>query len=130
MSKSEKDSDLPTNRIIQAGEIKFDYIKSNLFRVLHIDGAWGGITPKMDIWMAVFNERGAIPKQIVQRVKEDGRIGEEILEKRLSRDAIVREVEADLVMNLATAKSIAAWLQDKINKVEQALQAQKEKGKV
>src|SRR6185295_1880712 len=101
MSKFESDKD-PTplaHKLIESGEIKFDYIKSNYFRVLHVDGAWGGITGKMAIRMAVFNERSAIPKEVVHEVGRDGKIGKEVRGKRQSRDAIVREVEADLVMD-------------------------------
>jgi hypothetical protein len=121
----QKDLARRKNEIIESGEIKFDYIKSNYFRVLHIDGAWGGVTPKLMIRMAVFNERSAIPKEVVQQVNAEGNLGDEIIEKRIARDAIVREVEADLVMDLPTAKSLMYWLQDKIDAVESIL---KEKG--
>jgi len=110
--------------IIESGEVKYDYIKSNYFRVIHVDGAWGGLTPRLGIRMVIFNERGAIPTQTVQAVSSDGTIGEEIFEKRTSRDAIVREVEADLVMDLATANVLVTWLQDKINQLQTVIKEQ------
>lgn len=122
MSEDQKAAAL--RELIESGEIKYDYIKSNYFRVIHVDGAWGGITPKLNIRMVVFNERGAIPTQTVQAVNPDGTIGEEIFEKRTSRDAIVREVEADLVMDLATANVLVTWLQDKINQLQEIIKAQ------
>jgi hypothetical protein len=128
MSKSEKDLDPQVRKIIASGEIKFDYIKSNHFRVLHVDGAIGGIAPKLNIRMAVFNERSAIPQETVQRVSQEGRIGEEIVEKRIGRNAIVREVEADLVMDLATSKTIISWLQDKVDQLEAIIKSGDNKG--
>lgn len=128
MSKSDKDLDPRARKIIEAGEIKFDYIKSNYFRVLHVDGVIGAVTPKLNIRMAVFNERSAIPQEVVQRVSQDGTIGEEITEKRITRDAIVREVEADIVMDLQTAKIIISWLQARVDQLEGVIKLAQHKG--
>lgn len=127
---NEEQTELARRKIIESGELKYDYIKSNYFRVIHVDGAWGGITPRLSIRMAVFNERGAIPTQTVQAVSPEGTVGEEIFEKRASRDSIVREVEADLVMDLATANVLVTWLQDKIKKLETIIETQTTKEEV
>jgi hypothetical protein len=73
--------------------------------------------------MAVFNERWPIPKQITHEFKE-GKSGDEI--ERASRDAVVREVEVQLVMNVETAKIICKWLQDKINNIEKPTDGKEE----
>jgi len=126
MSEDDKAADLRMRKLIEGGELKFDYIKSNLFRVIHVDGAWGSITPSLSIQMAIFNERRAIPKQTVQVINPDGTIGPEIQEKRVERDALIREVEADLVMDLQTAKNIIIWLQQRVTQIEQlVIEAQK-----
>ena len=36
--------------------VTFDYIKSNLFRVIHADGVWGGIAPTGKIHLSFFND--------------------------------------------------------------------------
>jgi hypothetical protein len=100
---------------VEAGRARFDFIKSNYFRVIHIEGVFGGSSPHGLINMAVFNERWPIPKQITHEFTE-GKSGKEI--ERASRDAIVREVEAQLVMNVQTAKTICKWLQGKIDDIE------------
>lgn len=46
-----------------APQIRFNYIKSAQFRVIHADGAIGGVTPNGFIHMALFNERAAIPRE-------------------------------------------------------------------
>ncbi len=98
----------------EKGRIKFDYIKSNYFRAIHVDGVFGGTSPSGLIRMSVWNERWPIPKQTISELKEDGSVGREIREERISRDAIVREIETDLVMDVETAVKIRNWLDDKV----------------
>jgi hypothetical protein len=98
--------------------ISFDFIKSNQFRVIHVDGAWGGIAAPGHIHMSFFSERTAIPQQITHVINSDGSLGEEVKDKRKGRDAIVREVEVDAVMSLHTAISIRDWLDRKIEEMQ------------
>lgn len=98
--------------------VRFHYIKSSHFRVIHVDGAWGGPTPHLNIQMSVFNERQPIPQAVTYAVKESGVIGDELVSERLSKDGFVREIEADLVFDLSTAESLVTWLQDKIEKLK------------
>lgn len=108
-------------------EIKFNYIKSQFFRVIHVDGIYGGVNTNLDIHVAVFNERSPIPKESIYRVKEDGSLGDEILEKRISRDGIIREVESDLIMDLSTAQALVKWLQEKIELTKKILEERRKK---
>jgi hypothetical protein len=103
-------------------KIKFDYIKSNFFRVVHADGVWGGITPRQGIVMGFWSERPPIPEQMVFHVKPEGSLGEEIKEERKGREAIVREVEVNVMMELGSAKAFLAWLQAKVELLENQLQ--------
>jgi hypothetical protein len=103
-------------------EIRFDYLKSSLFRVVHADGAFGGPTPRGGVHIAFWNERAPIPNQVVHLVTPDGKLGEEDRAKRVTRDAIIREVEVGVTMSLPAAKSFLAWLQDKIKVAEEVLE--------
>lgn len=107
-------------------ELTFDYIKSNFHHVVHCDGVWGGVTPRASIIMSFWSERPPIPQQVTYEVAAGGKLGDEIKPKRKGRDAIVREVEVSVLMNLGTAKSLLTWLQDKVSAVEAALQADRE----
>lgn len=122
-----------TDNLKDEKKIKFDYIKSNFFRVIHADGVWGGIGPGLnDIKMVFFNERPAIPQQVTHEIK-NGILGEEIKEERVSRNSIIREVEVDIVMNIHVAKSLKKWLEDKINTIEnfeREIQEEEEKTKL
>jgi hypothetical protein len=102
-------------------EIAFDYIKSNSFRVICVDGAFGGLAPSgRSLHMAVFSERRALPRRIVHSVSPDGTVGDELREKREGRAAIIRELEADLSMDLPTAVAVHKWLGDKIKEMARA----------
>jgi hypothetical protein len=96
-------------------ELAFEFIKGNYFRVIHVDGAWGGMAPSgRNIHMALFNERRPIPTEVVHPISAAGALGPEIGAKRRSRTGMVREVEVELVMALETAISIHTWLGEKI----------------
>lgn len=103
-------SQLPTR-------VKFEYVKGNHFRVVHADGAFGGLTPNGNIQMAVFSQRGAFPNFIEQEIL-DGKLGDEI--SRQGKDWVIRELEVDLVMSIDTARGICAWLEEKIRLLESA----------
>lgn len=92
--------------------ISFDYIKSNQFRVIRVDGAHGGIAPKRHaIQMALFSERAPIPKRETYKLEKES-LGQRI--EIQERDAIIREVEVEALMDLETAKAINKWLGEKI----------------
>jgi len=109
-------------KVVKTGqEITFEYIKSNYFRVIHVDGAHGGITPKArGIQMAFFCERQPIPQEETFLV-EEGRL--EGPTDRKGRTGIIREVEVEVVMDLPTAKAIKDWLQSRIDQIDE-LQSQ------
>jgi hypothetical protein len=99
-------------------QIEFDYIKSNFFRVISVDGAVGGLGPTgRTLHVAVFSERRPVPQRIVHALSSTGELGDELKEKRQSRTGIVREVEADLSMDLSTAIAIHGWLETKIQEM-------------
>jgi len=106
-------------------EIKFHYIKSQYFRAIHVDGFIGGVTPNLDIHMALFNERSPIPQESVYRITEEGKLADEIMDRRKSREGIVREVEADLIMKLEKAQALVEWLEEKIKTVRELLEERK-----
>jgi len=100
-----------------SGEASFDFIKGAQYRPIHVDGAFGGLGPTSRyIHMAVYSERRAIPTQITHVVK-DGTLGEELKDRRQERKAFIREVEADLIIDLPTAISIRNWLDQRITEL-------------
>jgi len=88
-------------------EIAIDFRKSKFFRVIHVDGAVGAISPSSSfIHMSVFSERAPVPRRIVHAIRAGGILGPEVLEKRHVRPGSFREVEAE-------------WLDEKIHELQQ-----------
>jgi len=98
-------------------ELRFHYIKGAYFRTIHVDGAHGGATPQGKVQMSVFSERFPIPQTTVTVLTSTGP-GDEIREKRISKEGIIREVEANLIFDRHIAKIIGKWLIDKADEME------------
>lgn len=99
-------------------EVEFTYRKGRYFRVIHVDGAHGGISPdSSSIVMSVFNERKPIPKKEIYDIDEAGglRSPPKVREQRIG---IFREVEASLVMDYPTARMVYLWLGERLKQQE------------
>ena len=100
---------------METSEVSFEFIKSNNFRVIAVDGGFGGISPRGHvIHLAIYSERRPIPRKTVHTVSEIGKVGKELTDKREERDGFVREVEADLILDINAATVIRDWLSEKI----------------
>lgn len=99
-------------------EVAFDYIKSQDFKVAWADGVVGSATPNGLVHFAVYSERQAIPRRQVFELDriddENAALGREVMEKRLSRGSIVREMSVDVLMTQQTARSLANWLLEQV----------------
>lgn len=104
--------------------LRFHYIKSNYFRVIHADGVYGGVSPQGLIQIAFFSERVPIPQQTVHTF-DNGKISGEVEEFRVSRDGVVREIETNVLMSVAEAKKLRDWLTQWIDVHSQALENMK-----
>jgi hypothetical protein len=92
-------------------EVAFDYIKAHDFRVVWADGVVGGLTPQGHIHCALFAERQALPRRQVFKIETGdgrmGRLGEEVLEKQISRGSVVREMACDVFLSAQAAENLA-----------------------
>lgn len=96
--------------------------KSNFFRVIHSDGAWGGLTPKGMLSIAFFSERAPIPR--TTSLKIDISPGSNVASasgaERVddSREGIVREVECQILMSVDSARLLQQWLAEHLQAVD------------
>lgn len=105
--------------------VNFDYIKGQHFRVIHMDGAIGAITPNGHIHMSLYNERPAIPRRTVFPL-ENGQLGAELINERTTRDAIVREMDVDVIMTVDAADSLWRWLKVKVDELRERQRIERE----
>jgi hypothetical protein len=99
--------------------IKIYYRKANFFRVVHVDGAIGGITPTRNIFVSLYNQRTPLPRMIEQRFSpEDGTLGEEI--GRGGKSGLFREMEVGIVLTAPVARELAKFLLEQAKVLEQS----------
>lgn len=67
--------------------------------------------------MSLYSERPAIPRRTVFSL-ESGRLGEELMAERTTRDAIVREIDVDVLMTVEAAESLCKWLGGKVEELK------------
>jgi hypothetical protein len=99
-------------------QLKFHFIKTADCKEVLVDGAFGGITPRGRISMAVYTERLPIPQETVHSLTADVELGPEIQERRVTRENFVRLVESVLHFDIGAAKVIHDWLGQKISELE------------
>ena len=97
-------------------EIEFHYLKTNNYRSFHADGAFGGVTPRGNIYIELFLEKAPTPQSIIHEINEDGSLGKEV--SRQSKTGVIREIEAGIILDLATAESVRNWLTEKIDSLK------------
>lgn len=97
--------------------IKFHYIRTPGYRNYHVDGIFGGITPKGLLHMDLFVERNPISSMVEQEITESGTPGK-VIEKKIETDGIIRQIECGLIIDLNTAGSIRDWIDAKIKEFQ------------
>ena len=103
---------------MKKNSIEFHYLKSNDFRTVHADGAYGGATPQGGLFVSFYVERPPIPQRMKFVVDEDGKLETEV--ERESKSGMIREVGCGVSMSLATAKAFKDWLESQIEVIESA----------
>jgi hypothetical protein len=101
-------------------KVKIHYIKTPQFRNIFISGVYGGGALGINkIYMGLFSDRMPFPQITVSNV-ENGMVTSENNSEKISKDGIIRDVEANVILDLATAKILVNWLQEKIKGLENA----------
>jgi hypothetical protein len=108
--------------------INYDFVKGNDFRVFHVDGAFIAGAPS-GLTISLYSERQPIPRRVVHNLNADSTPGAEIAEQRVVRDAIIRDVDVALAMNMDTAKNFHKTLGDLITRYEAAMKDLQDKAK-
>ena len=107
----------PRGRQTSDIEIEFHFTKSNDYRTVHVDGAWGGVTPQGNISMGLFSERRDVPSAVRFRVA--GQVLQELA--RQGQQNNIREMQVEVVLNLGVARAVASWLMEHVTAAENML---------
>jgi hypothetical protein len=96
--------------------LSFFYEKAGAFQTFHVDGAFGGISQRLYINMAVFAERGPIPRRTDYELEANGKLGREVA--RDGKKGILRELQCNLMMDYRAASVVHKWLGEKLAELD------------
>jgi len=112
MSDKPADEARPEEQPPQGVEIH--YMKSNLFRVIHADGAVGSITAHGYLHMTLYSERTAIPKRGFRAISKDG-LNLEPEKYTETIGGAVRELEVDVLMGEPLVRELRDWFTKRLD---------------
>jgi hypothetical protein len=84
------------------------------------------VTPKQEIFMALWSERPPVPDIVRMSVTENGTLGQERPEHKTESANIVREVEIGLSLDKGTALVFINWLKDRVAEIDKIEALRKE----
>ena len=103
---------MPEKRIIPK-EVQYKFERLEGYRVIPVDGVWGGITNNKLIRMELFSECPLWVESVSYKLS-DGTIGDEIDRTpkldETEKVQVLRQIHIATVMSPITAKFIAEWL--------------------
>lgn len=87
---------------------------------LHVTGAYGGLTARGEVHMALWTEETTLPVPEIFPLSADGHMlnADRLRPRGISID-LTRRIVADLFFNIDVAIELRDWLTDKINAAEQ-----------
>lgn len=91
---------------------------SNNFRELHVDGAYGGVTPKGLININFYAERLSIPKGSEFEIENETNKLKKLSDHDGSKEGIIREFETGVYMTPETAKELYDWLGEHLKSIK------------
>lgn len=118
--RTSRKTPVKTEKTTAPATLRAKFRRGTHHRVIRVTGAWGGVTTNFDIQMAVYSEVNQIPDELVYEVDSETHTVKLVPNKADTEKIVIREVEAELVFDLNTARAIRAWLDAKIHEVENA----------
>ena len=110
--ETKPDSDNPT-------KIGIYYQRSRHYRTIHVDGAQIGITPRGAIQFTLYSDQKPMPEFALHGFTPEGTLNGEPIEQ-VVKEGMIREVEVNVVMDLAVTQNLIAALQDILSRFKAA----------
>jgi hypothetical protein len=108
-------SPIPTEMVVR-------YAKSNLHRVIHVDGVFGGPSVGGLIHIAIYSERVPVPTEQTYDISSNGIISE-FPKSQKGGDGVLREIEASLMLSVPLADNLIPWLRKAIDNAKANMEA-------
>jgi hypothetical protein len=96
-------------------DLTFHFQKSTFFRTIHVDGAFGGVTPQGKISISFYSERFPIPQSTTHTL-----VGTKLSPEkhRETKNGIIREVEVNCTMDVANLEALVEFLEGKLKELK------------
>lgn len=107
-------------------QLTFRYLKDPGYRLVPINGVWGGITPRGEIHMELFHESQAPPEVVVRSLTPKGGLGEEV-DHQPPRE-ISRTILVGVMLTEESAESMANWLHARVRQLRERNEKKKKRG--
>lgn len=117
MPAKKKVGTLSKKTVARPERISFHFLKSTQHRVIHVDGAFGAVTPHGLVSVSLFSERFPIPVEETHSLIGDGSLKAEA-ENVKGKTGIVREIDVTAILSPDIARRIADWLINRANDAE------------
>ena len=91
-------------------KIRFRFKKDDNYRIVPVNGIWGGPTPRGDIRVDFFHESQSLPEVVEHEMTPEGTLGKELGQRS---PEIQRTVSVGIILTVEQADSIGRWLQKK-----------------
>lgn len=101
-----------------SSKVRIEYKKSHSFRVIHADGAYGGTSPRLNLFVAFYSERFPLPNVLTYETSISGAPAIEVSSERESKEGIIREMEVGVTLDLNAAKGFLSWLTEQVSELE------------
>ena len=101
--------------------IKFFFQKAADYKLLPVNGAWGGLTTRGDFILEFLVEHNTTPNYIMNEVTPEGKLAKLIAKDPEEPEDIIsvtRELVGGISLSIEHAKSIADFIQEKCAEVE------------
>lgn len=104
-------------------KIEIKYTTPDYYRPIYVNGAFGGFSPQGELVINFYFENTSIPESQTFDLTDEGRLSSNPVESKPERTEIpqiMRNIQTGIILDLASAKRISQWLNDKIEKFEEA----------
>jgi hypothetical protein len=102
----------------KSGKVTFHNKILQTFKSYHVDGAYGGITPRGLIALSFFTERFPIPKSQDYEIVDGGRVGSKISDSEDSLIGIIRQYEVSVYMDVNVCRELINLLTSKLSEYD------------
>ena len=102
-------------------KIKFVFKRSSDYKLLPVNGAWGGLTPRGDFILEFFVEHNTTPNYVTNEITPEGKLGDEVEKDPKEPEGIIsvtRELVGGILVSIEHAKSLANFILEKCSEFE------------